>query len=114
MLVAHSGLAWWWASVFSCVIFAGSFEFPALHRPGAVARQRRRRLSQRPHAARRHGDPARLHPPGLPLADPARALPDVLALAATAGLHLWRRNAVLSILGGTAIHVVLTAALPAH
>src|SRR5215470_4059957 len=27
MLVAHSGLAWWWASVFSCTIFAGSFEF---------------------------------------------------------------------------------------
>src|SRR5215469_10416848 len=27
MLVVHSGLAWWWASVFSCVIFAGSFEF---------------------------------------------------------------------------------------
>jgi 4-azaleucine resistance transporter AzlC len=27
MLVAHSGLAWWWASVFSCSIFAGSFEF---------------------------------------------------------------------------------------
>ncbi len=27
MLVAHSGLAWWWASVFSCVIFAGSLEF---------------------------------------------------------------------------------------
>jgi len=27
MLVVHSGLAWWWASVFSSVIFAGSFEF---------------------------------------------------------------------------------------
>jgi 4-azaleucine resistance transporter AzlC len=27
MLVTHSGLAWWWASVFSCAIFAGSFEF---------------------------------------------------------------------------------------
>src|SRR5215475_1493272 len=27
MLVAHSGLTWWWASVFSCTIFAGSFEF---------------------------------------------------------------------------------------
>src|SRR5215471_229792 len=27
MLVARSGLAWWWASVFSCTIFAGSFEF---------------------------------------------------------------------------------------
>jgi branched-subunit amino acid transport protein AzlD len=51
---------------------------------------------------------------GLPLAGPVQALPDVLALAATAGLHLWRRNAVLSILGGTAIHVALTAALPAH
>ena len=35
---------------------------PALHRPGPAARQRRRRLPQRPHAARRHGDPARLHP----------------------------------------------------
>jgi 4-azaleucine resistance transporter AzlC len=27
MLVAHSGLAWWWASVFSSLIFAGSLEF---------------------------------------------------------------------------------------
>jgi 4-azaleucine resistance transporter AzlC len=27
MVVTHSGLAWWWASVFSCVIFAGSLEF---------------------------------------------------------------------------------------
>jgi branched chain amino acid efflux pump len=27
MLVTHSGLAWWWASVFACSIFAGSFEF---------------------------------------------------------------------------------------
>ena len=42
------------------------------------------------------------------------ALPDILALAATVGLHLWRRNAVLSILGGTAIHVALTTALPVH
>jgi 4-azaleucine resistance transporter AzlC len=35
---------------------------PALHRPGPAARQRRRGLPQRPHAARGHGDPARLHP----------------------------------------------------
>jgi len=27
MVVAHSGLDWWWASVFSSVIFAGSLEF---------------------------------------------------------------------------------------
>lgn len=32
-----------------------------------------------------------------------------LALAATVGLHLWRRNAVLSILGGTAAHVILAS-----
>jgi branched-subunit amino acid transport protein AzlD len=48
----------------------------------------------------------------LPLADPGQALPDALALPATVGLHLWRRNAVLSILGGTAIHVVLATVLP--
>src|SRR5215470_6725084 len=35
---------------------------PALHRLGPAARERRRRLPQRPHATRRHGDPARLHP----------------------------------------------------
>ncbi|NKY51947.1 branched-chain amino acid transporter permease [Nocardia vermiculata] len=30
------------------------------------------------------------------------------ALAVTVAVHLWRRNAVLSILTGTALHVVLT------
>ena len=45
----------------------------------------------------------------LPLADPVRALPDILALAITLGLHLWRRNAVLSILGGTASYVALAS-----
>jgi branched-subunit amino acid transport protein AzlD len=48
---------------------------------------------------------------GLPLAHPARALPDVLALAVTIALHLWRRNAVLSILGGTVIYAVLAGTL---
>ena len=50
----------------------------------------------------------------LPLVHPAQAAPDILALAATAGLHLWRRNAVLSILGGTALHVALATSLPTH
>jgi len=27
LLVLHSGLAWWWATVFSAVVFAGSLEF---------------------------------------------------------------------------------------
>jgi branched-subunit amino acid transport protein AzlD len=33
-----------------------------------------------------------------------------IALAATVGLHLWRRNALLSIFGGTAAHVALSMA----
>ena len=47
----------------------------------------------------------------LPLAHPARALPDVLALAVTIALHRWRRNAVLSILGGTVIYAILVGTL---
>ena len=50
----------------------------------------------------------------LSLGDPGRALPDILAAAATVSLHLWRHNAVLSILGGTAIHVALATALAVH
>jgi branched-subunit amino acid transport protein AzlD len=34
-------------------------------------------------------------------------LPEALALAVTVGLHVWRRNALLSILGGTAVYVLL-------
>lgn len=30
-----------------------------------------------------------------------------LGLAVTAGLHLWRRNAILSVLGGTGVHVAI-------
>ncbi|MEV6979505.1 AzlD domain-containing protein [Kitasatospora sp. NPDC093806] len=39
----------------------------------------------------------------------SRAVAPVVALAVTVGLHLWRRNALLSILGGTAVHVVLAS-----
>lgn len=46
----------------------------------------------------------------LPVTQP-RALAPVVALAATVGLHLWRRNALVSIFGGTAVHVLLAAAL---
>lgn len=38
---------------------------------------------------------------------PERAGPTLVALAVTVGLHLWRRNVVLSIFGGTAVHVAL-------
>ncbi len=39
------------------------------------------------------------------------ALPYVAAVAVTVGLHLWRRNALVSILVGTAVHVALATAL---
>ncbi|MFI1198012.1 branched-chain amino acid transporter permease [Streptomyces sp. NPDC020883] len=49
----------------------------------------------------------------LPLTEP-RALAPLAALAVTVGLHLWRRNALLSILGGTTVHVVLASTVFAH
>jgi branched-subunit amino acid transport protein AzlD len=44
-----------------------------------------------------------------PLAVPPHGAAAGIALAATVALHLWRRNVVLSIAGGTAVHVVLTS-----
>lgn len=38
---------------------------------------------------------------------PNHALPDFIAIFATFGLHLWRRNMFLSIIGGTVVYVVL-------
>jgi branched-subunit amino acid transport protein AzlD len=49
----------------------------------------------------------------LPLTE-ASAIAPLAALAVTIGLHLWRRNALLSILGGTTVHVVLASTLFAH
>jgi branched-subunit amino acid transport protein AzlD len=42
---------------------------------------------------------------------PAQLLVTGPALAVTLALHLWRRNAVLSVLTGTALHVALTTIL---
>ncbi|MFD8783001.1 branched-chain amino acid transporter permease [Kitasatospora sp. NPDC059599] len=46
----------------------------------------------------------------LPLSH-ARAAAPLVALAVTVGLHLWRRNVLLSIVGGTAVNVVLASAV---
>ena len=35
------------------------------------------------------------------------ALPEAIALAATLGLHLWKRQMLLSIAGGTAVYMLL-------
>lgn len=40
-----------------------------------------------------------------------RGLVEALALAVTVGLHVWRRNALLSIVGGTVVYCTLLAAL---
>ena len=44
---------------------------------------------------------------GVDLAGPAHGLPELLAAAAVVGLHLWRRNTLLSIAAGTALYMVL-------
>ncbi|MFE3051091.1 branched-chain amino acid transporter permease [Streptomyces albidoflavus] len=44
----------------------------------------------------------------LPLTE-VRAIAPLAALTVTAGLHLWRRNALLSILAGTAVCVALSS-----
>lgn len=46
----------------------------------------------------------------LPLTE-VHSLVPLAALVTTVGLHLWRRNALLSIVGGTAVHVLLTSTL---
>jgi branched-subunit amino acid transport protein AzlD len=47
----------------------------------------------------------------IPTTTPMAALPIVAAVTVTVGLHLWRRNALVSILAGTAVHVALATAL---
>lgn len=42
---------------------------------------------------------------------PTHALPELLAGAAVVGLHLWRKNTLLSIAGGTALYMVLVQAV---
>ena len=37
LLVLHSGLAWWWATIFSAVVFAGSLEFLLIAMVAAAA-----------------------------------------------------------------------------
>ncbi len=47
----------------------------------------------------------------VPTDSPVVALPFVVAVAVTVGLHLWRRNALVSILAGTAVHVAIATLL---
>ena len=47
----------------------------------------------------------------VPLELSPAALPVAVAVTVTVGLHLWRRNALLSILTGTTVHVALATLL---
>ena len=44
---------------------------------------------------------------GTTLASVGGFLPQLIAVAAVTGLHLWRRNTLLSIFGGTAVYMLL-------
>ena len=45
----------------------------------------------------------------LPQTHPMRMLAALFALTVTIGLHLWRRNGLLSIMGGTLVNVALAS-----
>ena len=48
---------------------------------------------------------------GLDLLKPPFGIPEIASGLAVAGLHLWRRNTLLSILGGTALYMLLIRVL---
>lgn len=48
----------------------------------------------------------------LPLGHPVMALPQLLAVAATVAVHLWRAHALLSITAGTATYAAALVILP--
>ena len=76
----------------------------AYHRElAAVAEAERREMATLAELAR--GAPVR----DVPLRPWPHGLPEACAIAATAAVHLWRANAVVSIVVGTACYVALTA-----
>ena len=44
---------------------------------------------------------------GVDLLGPTHGLPELIAAAAVVGLHLWKKNTLLSIAAGTALYMVL-------
>ncbi len=103
-LAAQSGLDWWWAGLSATLAFGGSFEFLLIGMVTAAAPLAAIALSAFMVILLVYC----LRDLPLPLAH-ARAVAPLVALAVTVGLHLWRRNALMSILGGTAAHVILAS-----
>ena len=48
---------------------------------------------------------------GVDLLGPTHGLPELIAAAAVVGLHLWKKNTLLSIAAGTALYMVLVQAV---
>lgn len=48
---------------------------------------------------------------GVSFASPGGWIPQLLSVAAVTALHLWRRNTLLSIFGGTALYMFLVQAV---
>ncbi len=44
---------------------------------------------------------------GVDILSPSHGLPELIAICAVVGLHLWRRNMILSIFVGTALYMIL-------
>ena len=44
---------------------------------------------------------------GVSLLAPPHGIPEAIAIAAVVALHLWKRNTLLSIFGGTALYMLL-------
>ena len=47
----------------------------------------------------------------VPLLSGSHGIPEAIAIAATVGLHLWKRQMLLSIAGGTVLYMVLVQTL---
>lgn len=45
---------------------------------------------------------------GVSIVNPPHGLPELIAIVVTAALHLWKKNALLSIGAGTALYMLLT------
>ena len=90
---------------------ASTWGLRAARRAGADARERRRRPPGPAHALGVMVVLAVHTLRDVPTDSAPAALPFVAAVTVTVGLHLWRHDALLSILAGTAVHVALATVL---
>ncbi|MBF6671144.1 AzlD domain-containing protein [Glutamicibacter sp. FBE19] len=79
--------------------------------PRATAPQFYSSVSERLHASGNYGDPVFYTIRDTPLVVNSTSVAVLAGLMVTAALHLWRKNATLSVLAGTAAHVITASTL---